>query len=63
MKGLEEVARESQSLKRGQTLAIYYDLSNSEVNTLGIGDKVTDLIRPNTEEEIRRAVNRWLWMF
>lgn len=61
MKGCKEVAIESQKLKRGQTMPIYYDLSNSTVNTDGFGDMVTELIRPNTEEEIERAVNRWLW--
>ena len=63
MKGLEKVASESQEIKRGQRMAIYYDLSNSTVNTDGFGDMVTELIRPNTEEEIEKAVNRWLWMW
>ena len=61
MKGIEEVARESENIKRGQTMAIFFDLSTSTVNTDGIGDMVTELIRPNAEEEIERAVKRWMW--
>ena len=62
IKGLEEVARESENLNRCSVLPIYYDMADGRVNTEGVGDYVTDLIRPNTEEEIEMAVKRWLWM-
>ena len=62
MKGCKEVSKESLSLKRGKTMPIYYDMENKEVNTSGVGEFVTELIRPNEEEEIEKAVCRWLWM-
>ena len=39
---------------------IYYDFETHKVNTSGKGHFVTLLLRKNTAEEIRQAVERWL---
>lgn len=60
MKNLKEVARESE---KGVT-PIFYSIKEDAVYTSDGGGRyyVTDLIRPNTEEEIIEAVKRWLAM-
>ena len=60
MKNLKEVARES---AKGRT-PIYFSHKDQAVYTeAGPGRfYVTDLIRENTEEEIKAAIRRWMTM-
>lgn len=70
--GAEKVAKESQGIVQSNYrtwINIYYDYNTDTVMTErdyeeNLEDKsraygVTQLIRPNTEEEITKAVKRW----
>lgn len=66
MRNAGMTAVKSQAIGRGnrKTMPIYYSIMEDAIYTTpGTGRyKVTELIRPNTEEEIKQAVNRWLAM-
>lgn len=62
VKGIKEVAEASKSIKRRQSMEVYYNIKEGEA-FVGNNDpdspwimKVTSLIRPNTEEEVARAM-------
>lgn len=59
MRNLKEVAQES--YRKGWT-PLYYDIKHDAVFTEDGEDRfyVTELIRPNTSDEIEAVVRRWL---
>jgi len=61
MRNLRAVAQES--YRKGWT-PLYYDIKHDAVFTEDGEDRfyVTDLIRPNTSQEIEAVVRRWLAM-
>ena len=65
MKGLKEVALATRGTVQGMVeIPLYYSIREDKVYTSD-GDGryfVTNLINPNTEEDIKRAVRRWLSM-
>lgn len=65
MKGLKEVALATRGTVQGMIeIPLYYSIREDKVYTSD-GDGryyVTNLINPNTEEDIKRAVRRWLSM-
>ena len=64
MRGLSEVSKKSQSIvqrDRETWVPVYYSIQKDSVSTTEGEDRyyVTDLIRPNSPEEIRETVERW----
>jgi len=64
MKGLKSIARKSQSIKqqdRSTWIKIYYDFSTDTVSTKATANNclVTQLINPNSEDDIKEAIERW----
>ena len=64
MRNLNAVATETREIRRGDRMSLYYSIANDAVYTTPAQGRyyVTDLLRPNTPEEIKTAVNRWLAM-
>ena len=74
VKGIKAVAKASQKINQRNKrtwLSIYFDIDNNKVITgaeyeqLDNQDgcfKLTELIRPCTEEEVEQTVNRFRWM-
>lgn len=65
MKGLKAIATQTKNIKQDDTstwIDLYYSIDKQTAYTRpGEGRTlVTRLIRPNTEKEIRDAINRWL---
>jgi hypothetical protein len=64
MKGLKTIARKSQNINqrdRSTWIKLYYDFSTDTVSMKATKNNcmVTQLINPNTEEDIKEAVERW----
>ena len=64
IKGIEQVAEASKNIGRRQSMELYYNIKEGEA-FVGNDEpdspwimKVTSLIRPNTEEEVARAIAR-----
>ena len=64
MKGLKTIAKKSQNIiqhDRSTWIKLYYDFSTDSVSMKATKDNclVTQLINPNTEEDIKEAIERW----
>ena len=64
MKGLKTIAKKSQSIQqtdRSNWIKIYYDFDTNTVSTRQTDNNcyVTQLINPNTEDDIKEAIERW----
>ena len=64
IKGIEQVAEASKNIGKRQSMELYYNIKKGEA-FIGNAEpdspwimKVTNLIRPNTEEEVARAIAR-----
>lgn len=63
MKGLSAIAKKTQGAK-GAMIPLYYSIGQDKVSTEQKDGfyLVTYLINPNTPEQIKKAVERWLMM-
>ncbi len=64
MKGLKTVVKKSQHIEQtnwSSWLPIYYDFATDTVSIRPTNNNcyITKLIRPNTEEDIIEAIERW----
>ena len=64
MKGLKAIAKKSQNIKqtdRTTWIKIYFDFATQTVSTKQTESNcyVTQLINPNSEEDIQEAIERW----
>ena len=64
MKGLKTIAKKSQNIvnrDRSTWIKLYYDFSTDTVTTKETSDNffVTQLINPNSEEDIVEVIERW----
>lgn len=66
MRNLNMTATKTQAIGKGnrKRMPLYYSIVDNAVYTTPAQGRyyVTDLLRPNTPEEIETAVNRWLAM-
>lgn len=67
MKNINNVVKKSQAIlceDRSTWIDLFYDIEKDTVYTTAGANrsKVTTLINPNTAEDIKEAVKRWLYM-